>query len=49
VRAFLKDNPAVRDRLHNEVRLALGLPALTAIPAPAAKAAAEPLQRARTA
>jgi recombination protein RecA len=49
VRAFLKDNPAVRDRLHNEVRLALGLPPLTAIPAPAAKAAAEPLQRARTA
>jgi recombination protein RecA len=49
-RAFLKQNPAVRDRVYHDLRVALGLNALNAAPAPAGKAgAADPSLRARTA
>jgi recombination protein RecA len=39
---FLKDNPDIRDRVHDELRLALGLPAKGIPVAPEAEEEAEP-------
>ena len=49
-RAFLKQNPQIRDRLHTDLRAALGLPGLNVIPMAPGKADLAPVAlRARTA
>ena len=49
-RAFLKQNPQIRDRLHTDLRAALGLPGLNVIPMASGKADLAPVAlRARTA